>query len=113
MNYTFRISNIIVIDGDTLDADIDLGFCVWLHKQRIRLYGIDAPETRTKDLYEKARGKAATEWLINKLHTDEAITLVSKEFERGKFGRILGTIMVGNVSMNRLMLSLDLVKEYE
>ena len=54
--YLYRIDNIRVIDGDTIDCDIDLGFDVWLHKQRIRLYGIDAPETRTKDLEEKKRG---------------------------------------------------------
>ena len=48
-----------IIDGDTIDVDIDLGFDCWLHKQRIRLYGIDTPESRTRDLEEKKYGLAA------------------------------------------------------
>ena len=48
--YTYRCNVIKIIDGDTVDVDIDLGFGVWLKKQRIRMYGIDTPESRTRDL---------------------------------------------------------------
>ena len=51
--YEYRVEVIKVVDGDTVDVNIDLGFGVWLKKQRIRLFGIDAPESRTRDLDEK------------------------------------------------------------
>ena len=57
--YEYRVTNIKVVDGDTVDVDIDLGFGVWMKKQRIRLYGIDTPESRTKDKVEKVFGLAA------------------------------------------------------
>lgn len=118
--YLYRIDNIRVIDGDTIDCDIDLGFDVWLHKQRIRLYGIDAPETRTKDLEEKKRGIEAKQWLEKKLDDALDVRLSSEEFNRGKFGRILGVLHVFNEdnkewgwsSVNYEMKTLGLVKEY-
>ena len=51
--YEYRAKLLRVIDGDTVDVDIDLGFGVWMHKERIRLYGIDTPESRTRDKVEK------------------------------------------------------------
>ena len=51
--YEYRVDIVRVVDGDTVDVDIDLGFGVWLKKQRVRLYGIDTPESRTRDLNEK------------------------------------------------------------
>ena len=57
--YTYRAKVIKIIDGDTIDVDLDLGFSVWLRKQRVRLYGIDTPESRTRDLEEKKRGLLA------------------------------------------------------
>ena len=59
--YEYRCNIVKVIDGDTGDVDIDLGFGVWLRDQRVRLYGIDTPESRTSDPFEKQYGKAATE----------------------------------------------------
>ena len=57
--YQYRINVVKIIDGDTVDVDIDLGFGVWLKKQRIRLHGIDTPESRTRDLDEKRYGLMA------------------------------------------------------
>ena len=57
--YEYKCTIDRVVDGDTVDVDIDLGFGVWLKKQRIRLYGIDTPESRTRDLEEKKYGNAA------------------------------------------------------
>ena len=54
--YEYRCKVVKIIDGDTVDVDIDLGFGVWLHKERVRLYGIDTPESRTRDLEEKKYG---------------------------------------------------------
>ena len=57
--HEYKVEVLRVVDGDTVDVDIDLGFSTWLKKQRIRLYGIDTPETRTRDLDEKKYGKMA------------------------------------------------------
>ena len=57
--YEYRCNVVHIVDGDTVDVDIDLGFGVWMKKQRIRLYGIDTPESRTRDLEEKKYGLAA------------------------------------------------------
>ena len=57
--FEYKCKLVRVIDGDTVDIDIDLGFGVWMKKQRIRLYGIDTPESRTKDKVEKVFGRAA------------------------------------------------------
>ena len=61
--FEYKCKLVRVIDGDTVDIDIDLGFGVWLRKQRIRMYGIDTPESRTRDLEEKKYGLAAKEFL--------------------------------------------------
>ena len=57
--YEYRCSIVKVIDGDTVDVDIDLGFGVWMTNERVRLYGIDTPESRTRDLDEKKYGLLA------------------------------------------------------
>ena len=54
--YEYRVKILRVVDGDTVDVDIDLGFGVWMHKERVRLYGIDTPESRTRDKEEKKYG---------------------------------------------------------
>ena len=61
--FEYKCKIVRVVDGDTVDVDIDLGFGVWLQKQRIRLYGIDTPESRTRDLEEKKYGLAAKDFL--------------------------------------------------
>ena len=78
-----------VVDDDTVDVDIDLGFDVVLSNQRIRLYGIDTPESRTRDLEEKKYGKAAARFLESQITTG-TVTLRTHLDGRGKFGRILG-----------------------
>lgn len=90
--YEYRVKIIKIVDGDTVDVDIDLGFGVWLNKQRIRLYGIDAPESRTRDLDEKRYGLKAKEWLKERL-SDGAI-LKTRLDKKGKYGRILGEFLV-------------------
>ena len=86
--YEYRVKIRRVVDGDTVDVDIDLGFGVWLKKQRIRLYGIDTPESRTRDLEEKKFGLMAKEFLKKEL-ADGAI-LKTRLDGKGKYGRILG-----------------------
>ena len=90
--YEYRCKLVKVIDGDTVDVDIDLGFGVWLKKQRIRLYGVDTPESRTRDLEEKKYGLAAKEY-VNKFLDDKWLILKTETYDaEGKFGRILGSL---------------------
>jgi len=91
--YEYRAKVNRVVDGDTVDVDIDLGFGVWLHDERVRIMGIDTPESRTSDEVEKVFGIAAKNRLKELLgHTAVLRTQVDKSGEdaKGKFGRILG-----------------------
>ena len=90
--YEYRWKVVKIIDGDTVDDDIALGFGVWLHKERIRLFGIDTPESRTRDLEEKKYGLAAKEYLTGMLDDDGGIILKTHKDKTGKFGRILGEL---------------------
>lgn len=91
--YEYRTKLIKVVDGDTVDVDIDLGFGVWLKDERVRIMGIDTPESRTRDKVEKVFGKAASKRLKELLGPKPVLrTQVAKGGEdmKGKFGRILG-----------------------
>ena len=89
--YTYKIKLDRVIDGDTIDAFIDLGFDIHI-KKRIRFIGINSPESRTRDLEEKAKGLAAKDRLKNLLEGANTIQLVSHGV--GKYGRCLGELHV-------------------
>lgn len=92
--YVYKAKVSRVIDGDTVDATIDLGFDITVHK-RIRLAGINTPESRTRDLEEKKRGLAAKDALIEiltKINVNDYFVLESEKV--GKFGRVLGTLHV-------------------
>ena len=88
--YEYKCKIVRVIDGDTADVDIDLGFGVWVKKQRIRFYGIDTPESRTSDDVEKIYGKAAAAFVESYLPVNSVQTLVTHKDALGKYGRILG-----------------------
>jgi len=91
--YEYRVIIDRWVDGDTVDVDIDLGFGVWLKDQRVRLYGINAPESRTRDLEEKKLGLAAKDFCKNFAKEGEPAILKTKKYDaKGKFGRILGEI---------------------
>lgn len=95
--YEYKCKVLKVIDGDTVDVDIDLGFGVWLRDERVRIMGIDTPESRTRDKVEKVFGLAAKERLQELLgETSILKTQVNKDGEdmKGKFGRILGDFVV-------------------
>ena len=116
--YTYKISPLKVVDGDTIDAEIDLGFDVKV-KKRVRFMGINAPESRTKDLEEKAKGLAAKDRVKQLLDGCSNITL--KSHGVGKFGRCLGEIMLDMVdgqekltlvSLNELLINEGHATEY-
>ena len=92
--YEYRCKIVRVVDGDTVDVDIDLGFGVWMHKERIRLHGIDTPESRTRDLEEKKYGLLAKEKVKFVLPEGSMQTLVTVKDKAGKFGRIRGKFKI-------------------
>ena len=94
--YEYRCKFVKIIDGDTVDVDIDLGFGVWMHKERIRLYGIDTPESRTRDLDEKKYGLIAKGWIEKFMPVGSMQTLITQKDKSGKFGRILGKFRVND-----------------
>lgn len=89
-----------VVDGDTVDVDIDLGFGVWLKKQRIRLMGVDTPEKRTRDELEKQFGLLATSVVEGFCPVGGKILVETVLDGKGKYGRILGTLWVENNTLN-------------
>ena len=92
--YEYRCKILRVVDGDSVDVDIDLGFGVWMHKERIRLDGIDTPESRTRDLEEKKYGLIAKQKIKDFMPVGSMQTLVTTKDKAGKFGRILGKFVI-------------------
>ena len=118
--YNFRVTEIVkVLDGDTIDVIIDLGFDLY-KKERVRIAGVDTPEKRTRDLEEKALGQDATDWM--KEHLDGAISgeddlVIRTEINGGfgKYGRLLGWLYIGEdtESINERMIREGYAWEYD
>ena len=83
-----------VVDGDTVDVDIDLGFDAWIHNERVRLYGIDTPESRTRDLEEKKAGLFAKDVVLHYLPEGSKQVLRTHKDKVGKYGRVLGEFVI-------------------
>jgi len=92
--YEYNCNIVKVVDGDTVDVDIDLGFGMWLRNERIRLYGIDTPESRTRDVEEKQAGLYAKKVVQDYLPKNKPATLVTIQAKGGKFGRTLGKFKI-------------------
>jgi micrococcal nuclease len=111
--YQYKAIITKVVDGDTVDVDIDLGFEVWLRNQRIRLYGIDTPESRTSDKVEKVFGNLAKDKILSFCPVGAKIVLQTKaDDSRGKYGRILGELIVDDVNVNQYMVDNSYAVEY-
>jgi micrococcal nuclease len=104
--YRYKVYVKRIVDGDTVDVDIDLGFGMIYKKQRVRMMGIDTPESRTRDLEEKFYGKASKAHLT-KILNGQDVQLVSHD--KGKFGRILGELYIGNSNFS---VNQQMIKEY-
>jgi micrococcal nuclease len=102
--YEYSCKIVKVVDGDTTDVDIDLGFGVWMKKQRIRFYGIDTPESRTRDLEEKKYGLMAKEMVLAHLPIGSTQILRTHKDGVGKYGRILGSFVVGDTTLNQMLI---------
>ena len=103
-DFSYRINKVTkIIDGDTIDVIIDMGFDI-MCKSRIRLFGIDTPESRTRNLEEKVRGKLSKKYLTDLLKSSKKLVVKThKGSETGKFGRILGELFGNGVNLNLKM----------
>ena len=110
--YEYKCTIDRVVDGDTVDATLDLGFSV-LYKSRVRLFGIYTPESITRNKDEKARGKLAAKFLGNSIEkADTVIIRTELRDSRGKFGRVLGTIVCDGVDINNAMVENYMAAKY-
>ena len=118
--YNFRVTEVNrVLDGDTIDGTIDLGFDLF-KKERVRVAGVDTPEKRTRNLEEKALGIDATNWLKQKLEDvlagdDELIVRTELRGGVGKYGRLLGWLYIGDStdSLNQQMITEGYAHAYD
>ena len=118
--YNFRVVEINrVVDGDTIDVTIDLGFDLY-KKERVRVAGVDTPEKRTKDDEEKALGYDATHWLEDNLNgaisgDDDLVIRTELVGGVGKYGRLLGWLYIGDaeVSLNEQMIAAGYAWAYD
>ena len=104
--YEYKCKVVKVVDGDTVDVDIDLGFGVWLKDERVRIMGIDTPESRTRDLVEKKFGLAAKAKLKSLLGKTTVLkTTINKKGVdmKGKFGRVLGDFLYKDKPVSKIM----------
>ncbi len=98
-------------DGDTITVDIDLGMEIWLKDQRVRLFGIDTPELRSKDAGKKQLAKKAKEFVSDYLFAGDEITIRTHKDKTGKFGRLLATVFTeDNENLNELLVSAGLAE---
>ena len=111
-DFSYRVNKVTkVVDGDTIDVVIDLGFDI-MYKSRVRLFGIDTPESRTRDKVEKKYGLLSKKFLQENLKKGKIVIKTHKNSETGKFGRILGEIFVNGININMLMCSKGHAVEY-
>ena len=113
--YEYKCTITRIVDGDTVDVDIDLGFGVWLKDERVRIMGIDTPESRTADPVEKVFGLASKKRLQELLgETGILKTVIDKDGSdaKGKFGRILGEIFCDGDNINVAMCEASHAVEY-
>ena len=111
--HEYKVNILKVVDGDTVDVDIDLGFGVWLRNERVRVMGIDTPESRTSDKVEKVFGNLAKDKILSFCPVGAKIVLQTKaDDSRGKYGRILGELIVDDVNVNQYMVDNSYAVEY-
>ena len=109
--YEYKCEVKRIVDGDTVDVIIDLGFSIHF-STRVRLYGIDTPESRTRNKDEKVRGFLSKDYLKERLDQGGVIIRTYRD-KKGKFGRVLGEMVVGGRNINLLMVEENLAVKYE
>jgi len=110
--YHYSAEVVRVVDGDTVDAFVDLGFDMH-SKQRVRLYGINTPECRTRDLVEKAAGLKAKERLKCLLRENKNKCIIETRLDKkGKYGRVLGVLHIDKTNLNKTLVAEGHAKRY-
>jgi micrococcal nuclease len=109
--YEYACTVTRVVDGDTVDANIDLGFDI-SYFSRIRLYGIDTPESRTRNKDEKLRGLLAKDYIVKALATGKQVVVKTALEKKGKYGRVLGSLIVDGLDLNQDMIAKHLAVAY-
>ena len=109
--YEYKCEVKRIVDGETVDVIIDLGFSI-LYSTRVRLYGIDTPESRTRDKDEKVRGLLSKDYLKEWLDQGGVIIRTYRD-KKGKFGRVLGEMVVGGRNINLLMVNENYAVKYK
>jgi|TARA_Y100000296_G_C5166778_1_gene255107 micrococcal nuclease len=109
--YEYKCEVKRIVDGDTVDVVIDLGFSI-LYSTRVRLYGIDTPESRTRNKDEKVRGFLSKYYLKDWLEKGDVVIRTHKD-KKGKFGRVLGEMVVDGKNINLLMVDENHAVKYE
>jgi micrococcal nuclease len=112
-DFSYRVDKVTkIVDGDTIDVMLDLGFDI-KYKSRVRLFGIDTPESRTRDKVEKKYGLLSKKFLQEQIKKSKKVTIKTyKGDETGKFGRILGDVFLDGKSVNSLMCTKGHAVEY-
>jgi micrococcal nuclease len=110
--YEYACTVTRVVDGDTVDANIDLGFDI-SYFSRIRLYGIDTPESRTRNKDEKLRGLLAKDYIVKALATGKQVVVKTALEKKGKYGRVLGSLIVDGLDLNQDMIAKHLAVAYQ
>lgn len=109
--YEYNCEVTRIVDGDTVDVIIDLGFDI-SYKSRVRLYGIDTPESRTRDKDEKVRGLMSKQYLVDELSKGQVVIKTHKD-KKGKFGRVLGEMYVADRNINLMMVDDYMAVKYK
>jgi len=111
--FCYNATVVRVVDGDTIRLDIDLGFDIVLNNQSVRLYRVDTPECRTRDLKEKAAGLLAKSVVKGFIDQGSKVVIKTSLDTKGKFGRILGTIITDNgININEHLIDNNYAVEY-
>jgi len=111
--YQYKAKLIRIVDGDTIDFSIDLGFDIWI-RERVRIMGIDTPEMRTKDLEEKQRGIDAYDFVRNAFDIHGHDVILHTEYDRGKYGRTLARVIFSNgYDLGNMLLENGHAEEYK
>jgi micrococcal nuclease len=110
--YEYKCEIDRVVDGDTVDVILDLGFSI-LHKARVRLYAVDTPECRTRNKDEKARGLLAKNFILQAVKAGKKFVIQTHlKDSKGKFGRVLGTLVIDELNINEALVDNYLAVAY-